>query len=104
MLRIPVLAILTALALPTAANASVIPSVSGDTLTVIGDGAADSITVRAPSDTTIDVNGFDFNRATFSKIAIRSGGGAASGSKQRSASSSVAPPHSSSKSSSCFDF
>ena len=76
MLRIPVLAILTALALPTAANASVIPSVSGDTLTVTGDGAADSITVRALSASTLDVNGFDFNRATFSKIAIRSGAGA----------------------------
>jgi len=76
MLRILVLAILTALALETAANASVIPSVSGDTLTVTGDGAADSITVRALSDSTLDVNGFDFDRATFSKIAIRSGAGA----------------------------
>ena len=76
MLRILVLAILTALALPTAANASVIPSVSGDTLTVTGDGAADSITVRALSDSTLDVNGFDFDRSTFSKIAIRSGAGA----------------------------
>ena len=69
-------AMFTLAALPTAAHAAVIPSVSGDTLSVIGDGAADSITVRAPSPTTIDVNGFDFNRATFSKIAIRSGAGA----------------------------
>ncbi len=76
MLRIPVLAIFAALALPTAANASVIPSISGDTLTVTGDGAADSITVRALSDSTLDVNGFDFDRATFSTIAIRSGAGA----------------------------
>ena len=39
-------AMLSAAALPAAAEAAVIPTVSGDTLTVTGDGAADTITLR----------------------------------------------------------
>ena len=75
MRRILLLAATLTVALPTAAEASVIPSVSNGTLTVTGDGAADSITLRLVSPTTLDVNGTTFARATFSKIAIRSGAG-----------------------------
>ncbi|HEX5619364.1 MAG TPA: hypothetical protein VFX51_13150 [Solirubrobacteraceae bacterium] len=69
------LAAFLTLALPAAAHASVIPTVAADTLTISGDGAADSITVRAVSPTTLDVDGTTFDRSTFSKIAIRSGAG-----------------------------
>lgn len=76
MRRTLLLAAMSIIAFPTAAEAAVVPTVSGGTLTVTGDASADSITVRQPSPTTIDVNGFDFDRATFSRIEIRSGGGA----------------------------
>ena len=75
MRRILLLAAMLTVALPAAAEAAVIPSVSAGTLTVTGDGAADSITLRLISPTTLDVNGATFDRATFSKIAIRSGAG-----------------------------
>jgi hypothetical protein len=76
MARIFLLAAILTLALPAAASqASVIPTVAADTLTISGDGAADTITVRLASPTTVDVNGTTFDRATFSKIAIRSGAG-----------------------------
>ena len=75
MRRILLLAAVLAVALPTAAEAAVIPSVNAGTLTVTGDGAADSITLRLTSPTTLDVNGNDFDRATFSRIEIRSGAG-----------------------------
>ena len=75
MRRILLLAAMLAVALPTAAQASVISTVSAGTLTVTGDGAADSITIRLASPTTLDVNGVSFERATFSRIAVRSGAG-----------------------------
>ncbi|HEX6656640.1 MAG TPA: hypothetical protein VF065_01085, partial [Ilumatobacter sp.] len=68
-------AVTLAVALPAAADASVISTVSADTLTITGDGGADTITLRLTSPTTLDVNGTSFDRATFSKIAIRSGAG-----------------------------
>ena len=75
MRRILLLAAMLTVALPSAAQASVIPTVAADTLTVTGDGAADSITLRLASPTSLEVNGAAFDRSTFSKIAIRSGGG-----------------------------
>ena len=77
MRRIPILlaAIVSAVALPSAAEAAVIPSVSGSTLSVTGDGAADQITVRAPSSSTLQVNEFTFDRGAITKVEIRAGGG-----------------------------
>ena len=79
MLRIALLAALAAIALPGAAQAAVLPVVSSDTLTVTGDGAADRIALRlvAPGTLQVDTGSstFNFNRATFHKIAIRSGAG-----------------------------
>ena len=76
MRRILLLAATLTVALPAAASeAAVIPSVSGGTLTVTGDAAADQITLRLTSPTTLDVNGVPFQRGTFSKVAIRSGAG-----------------------------
>ena len=74
-MRRSLLALIAILAFPAAAEASVIPTVSAGTLTVTGDGAADSITLRLTSPTTLDVDGAPFTRGTFSKIEIRSGGG-----------------------------
>ncbi len=68
-------AMLSAAALPAAAEAAVIPTVAGDTLTVTGDGAADTITLRLTSPTTLEVNGIPFTRGTFTRISIRSGAG-----------------------------
>ena len=71
-----ILAAMLAVALPAAAaDAAIIPTVSAGTLSVTGDGAADQITVRATSPTTVQVNDLSFDRATFSRIEIRSGGG-----------------------------
>jgi len=79
MLRIVLLAAVAALALSGTAQAAVVPSVSGDTLIVTGDGAADRITLRvlSPSALQVDTGSatFDFDRATFDRIAIRSGAG-----------------------------
>ena len=76
MRRTLLLAATLTVALPaTAAQAAVIPDVSGDTLTVTGDAAADTIDVRVRSQTEVEVNGTVFDRGGFSKIAIRSGGG-----------------------------
>jgi Ca2+-binding RTX toxin-like protein len=75
MRRILVLAAMLTVALPTAADAAVIPSVSGGTLSVTGDGAADQITVRTAGPTSVLVNDIPFDRGTFSRIEIRSGGG-----------------------------
>ncbi len=76
MRRILLLAATLTVALPAAASeAAVIPSVSGGTLTVTGDAAADQITLRLTSPTTLDVNGVPFQRGTFSKVAVRSGAG-----------------------------
>lgn len=76
MRRILLLAAVLTVTLPAAAEAAVIPSVSAGTLSVTGDSAADSITLRLTSPTTLDVNGAGFDRATFSRIEIRSGAGA----------------------------
>ena len=62
-------------AFPAAAEASVIPTASAGTLTVTGDGAADSITLRLTSPTTLDVDGAPFTRGTFSKNRYPLGGG-----------------------------
>ena len=75
MARTFLLAALLTLALTATSQASVIPTVAADTLTISGDGAPDTITVRVASPTTLDVNGTAFDRSTFSKIAIRSGAG-----------------------------
>ena len=79
MLRIALLAALAVIAAPSAAEAAVLPSVANDTLTVVGDDAADRIAVRVTSPSTLQVDTgaatFNFNRATFSKVAIRSGAG-----------------------------
>jgi Ca2+-binding RTX toxin-like protein len=75
MRRTLLLATILLATLPAAAQASVVSVVSGGTLTVTGDGAADPITVRLASPTTVEVNGAAFARSTFTKIAIRSGGG-----------------------------
>src|SRR4051794_24270553 len=79
MVRIALLAAVAVIALPTAAEAAVLPSVTGDTLTVTGDGAADQIALRVIAPGTLQVDtgaaALDFNRATFSKVAIRSGAG-----------------------------
>jgi Ca2+-binding RTX toxin-like protein len=68
-----------AAALPTTADAAVVSIVSGDTLTITGDGAADRIALRpGPLRGTLLVDTGSvstFNAATFSKIAIRSGAG-----------------------------
>jgi Ca2+-binding RTX toxin-like protein len=76
MRRILLLAAVLTVSLPAAAEAAVIPSVSAGTLSVTGDSAADSITLRLTSPTTVDVNGAGFDRATFSRVEIRSGAGA----------------------------
>jgi hypothetical protein len=80
MLRIALLAAIAVIALPSAAaQAAVVPSVSSDTLTVTGDGAADHIVLRVIAPGTLQVDTgtatFNFNRATFHRIAIRSGAG-----------------------------
>ena len=80
MLRIALLAAVAVIAAPGAAEAAVLPSVANDTLTVIGDDAADRIAAsrdRRPSTLQVDTGSatFNFNRSTFTKIAIRSGGG-----------------------------
>ena len=69
-MRRTLLLLVLLLAFPAAAEASVIPTVSAGTLTVTGDGAADSITLRLTSPSTVDVNGVPFARGTFSKIEI----------------------------------
>jgi Ca2+-binding RTX toxin-like protein len=79
MLRIALLAAVAAIALPTAAEAAVLPSVASDTLAITGDDAPDQIALRvtAPGTLQLDTGAatLNFNRSTFSKIAIRSGGG-----------------------------
>jgi hypothetical protein len=68
--------VLALVLVPSAAHASVLATVSGDTLTVTGDGADDRITVRPDGPTAVRVNDAAFSRATFAKVAIRSGAGA----------------------------
>jgi Ca2+-binding RTX toxin-like protein len=75
MLRIALLAALAAIALPSAAQASVLTSVGNDTLTITGDAAADHIVVRVSSAETLQVGTQSFDRTTFSKLEIRSGAG-----------------------------
>ena len=71
MLRIALLAAVAVIAAPSAAEAAVLPSVAGDTLTVIGDGAADRIALRVTAPGTLQVDTgsatFNFNRATFTR-------------------------------------
>jgi len=76
---LPVAVAVAASALPATANAAVVSVVSADTLTITGDAAADRITVRpgAPGSLLVDAGSVtSFDRATFSRISIRSGGGA----------------------------
>jgi hypothetical protein len=84
MLRPLLLSVLVAaavLTLPGAAHASVIAGVSSDTLTITGDGAADQITLRlapgSPQTLQVDTGSTtrNFDRTTFTRIAIRSGAG-----------------------------
>ncbi len=76
MLRILLLTLVAATVLPSAAHAAVLSNVSGDTLAVTGDGAADQITLRLSAPDVLQVNGSTFNRTTFSRIAVRPGAGA----------------------------
>src|SRR5215207_933867 len=77
---IALVAATAAIAIPGTAQAAAVPVVSSDTLTVTGDGADDRIALRVPAPGTLRVETnsetFDFDRATFHKIAIRAGGGA----------------------------
>jgi Ca2+-binding RTX toxin-like protein len=83
---LPLSVILATIAvLPRAAEAAVVSSVSSDTLTITGDGAADRLALRlapgAPGTLQIDVDADGsadqaFDRATFTRISIRSGAGA----------------------------
>lgn len=66
--------VLITFAWPAAANASVLSSLSGGTLTVTGDGADDRITVRSGGPGTVLVNDERFDGV--SAVEIRSGGGA----------------------------
>ena len=67
--------------LPGAAEAAVVSTVSADTLNITGDAAADRITLRLAPGTpgTLEVDtesaDFAFDRATFTKISVRSGAG-----------------------------
>ena len=77
MRRILLLAAALAVALPTAAEAAVLPSVNAGTLTVIGDGAADTHHA-APhlAHARVDVNGMSTSTARRSRRStIRSGAG-----------------------------
>ena len=76
MLRILLYRCDRAVALPQAADAAVLSNVSGDTLTITGDGGADQITLRLASPRVLQVGTSTFNRTTFSRISVRSGGGA----------------------------
>ncbi len=76
MLRILLLTLVATAVLPSAAHAAVLSNVSGDTLAVTGDGAADQITLRLSAPDVLQVNGSTFNRTTFSRIAVRPGAGA----------------------------
>ena len=70
-----------AAALPGSAHAAVISSVSSDTLNITGDAAADTIALRlapgAPGTLQVDTQAadFTFDRASFTRISIRSGAG-----------------------------
>jgi hypothetical protein len=77
---IPLLAVLAAVALPDAASAGVLSSVSSVTLTITGDAANDQITLRvAPGASrslqVVTASTSTCDRTTFSDISIRSGGG-----------------------------
>ena len=78
MLRILLVAAFATLAISHSAEASVLTDVSDDTLTIDGDAADDQITLRlAPGAPNIlQVGQASFDRATFSRIAIRAGAGA----------------------------
>ena len=71
-----------ALALTAPAEASVLPTVASDTLTVTGDGADDQITLRlaAGVPSVVEVHSgtsvASFDRGSFARIAVRSGAGA----------------------------
>jgi Ca2+-binding RTX toxin-like protein len=71
----------TVAVLPRAAEAAVVSTVSADTLNISGDAAADRITLRlapgAPGTLEVDTESadFSFDRATFTKISVRSGAG-----------------------------
>ena len=77
MLRILLVAAFATLAISHSAEASVLTNVSEDTLSIDGDAAADQITLRlAPgAPNVLQVDQVSFDRATFSRIAIRSGAG-----------------------------
>lgn len=76
MCRILLSTAILAVGLPAAAaEAAVLSTVNAGTLTITGDAAADSITVRPVSPTSLEVNGVAFDRSAFTKIAIRSGAG-----------------------------
>ena len=70
-----------AIAAPSTAHAAVVSTVSADTLNITGDAAADSITLRlapgAPGTLQVDTAAadFTFDRATFTRISVRSGAG-----------------------------
>src|SRR4051794_20110199 len=76
MLRLLLFVVLALLFVPGVAHASVLSSVSGDTLTITGDGADDQITVRPDGPDGVRVNDAAFSRAAFANVAIRSGAGA----------------------------
>jgi Ca2+-binding RTX toxin-like protein len=78
---LPVAVVIAAAALPGAAQAAVVSTVSADTLHITGDVAADAITLRlapgAPGTLQVDTQSADFafDRTTFSRISVRSGAG-----------------------------
>lgn len=67
---------------PGTADAAVVTSVRGDTLTISGDGADDTVVLRlqagAPDKLVVEAgtSSRSFDRASFSRISIRTGGGA----------------------------
>src|SRR5688572_28025913 len=78
---LPLAVVIAAAALPGAAQAAVVSTVSADTLNINGDAAADTITLRlapgAPDTLQVDTQSadFTFDRNAFSRISVRSGAG-----------------------------
>ena len=78
---VPIAVVIAAAALPGAAQAAVVSTVSADTLNITGDAAADTIALRlvpgAPGTLQVDTSSanFTFDRNGFSRISVRSGAG-----------------------------
>ena len=78
---LPLAVVVATAALPCAAQAAVVSTVSADTLNITGDAAADTITLRlapgAPGTLQVDTQSADltFDPNTFSRISVRSGAG-----------------------------